>query len=130
PRCVGCFSLMRGPPRATLFPYMTLFRSATSSRPTPPGGSARPSRARSPTRRSEEHTSELQSHLNLVCRLLLEKTDQTLVRTAGEVVDWLKETMSWEPAYLPAMKEFRIFFLILPEPPDLTPFPHRAPLPF
>src|SRR2546422_7157034 len=79
--------MIRRPPRSTLFPYTTLFRSQPGPRP---GGSSRciacrgrPSgRARSvPTRaararaahRSEEHTSELQSRLHLVCRLLLEK---------------------------------------------------------
>src|SRR5260370_22884466 len=63
--------MIRRPPRSTLFPYTTLFRS-----------SKLPSRLKFQTRspdlpgetwRSEEHTSELQSHLNLVCRLLLEK---------------------------------------------------------
>src|SRR4030066_1896810 len=64
------FLMIRRPPRSTLFPYTTLFRS--------PPASAMPRRS-SPCRgdrcasRSEEHTSELQSHLNLVCRLLLEK---------------------------------------------------------
>src|SRR5260370_38947026 len=68
------FLMIRRPPRSTLFPYTTLFRSAsaTSRRPRP---SRLPSAGggRSGERRSEEHTSELQSHLNLVCRLLLEK---------------------------------------------------------
>src|SRR2546425_8524947 len=68
--------MIRRPPRSTLFPYTTLFRSCCSRR------SARALRARlsvswrrsSPTRRrSEEHTSELQSLAYLVCRLLLEK---------------------------------------------------------
>src|SRR5260370_42661808 len=74
------FLMIRRPPRSTLFPYTTLFRShrsrafgsygrirASSSA----GGGRRPTLPPSP--RSEEHTSELQSHLNLVCRLLLEK---------------------------------------------------------
>src|SRR5260370_6801317 len=68
--------MIRRPPRSTLFPYTTLFRSWSC----PTGrsaerGSRRSSRASPGTRqtRSEEHTSELQSHLNLVCRLLLEK---------------------------------------------------------
>src|SRR4051812_49833878 len=66
------FLMIRRPPRSTLFPYTTLFRSAwprptCRSRPTPS------SRALRPGGRSEEHTSELQSHVNLVCRLLLEK---------------------------------------------------------
>src|SRR6266700_3556488 len=62
--------MIRRPPRSTLFPYTTLFRSpARSSR-----GSQRPDRRRRPRYgRSEEHTSELQSRENLVCRLLLEK---------------------------------------------------------
>src|SRR5260370_4731392 len=102
------FLMIRRPPRSTLFPYTTLFRSA------PPSSQKRlnratvassPSvempafRARSPTvsaettipcsissglgrSRSEEHTSELQSHLNLVCRLLLEKKKKLLARAA------------------------------------------------
>src|SRR5260221_9713087 len=72
------FLMIRRPPRSTLFPYTTLFRSG-GRRPTP--RAARPSvecARRSPepvpaTGRSEEHTSELQSHSDLVCRLLLEK---------------------------------------------------------
>src|SRR5260370_10516454 len=64
--------MIRRPPRSTLFPYTTLFRSPavhTAPAPLPPSTQARV-RA---SGRSEEHTSELQSHLNLVCRLLLEK---------------------------------------------------------
>src|ERR1041385_9453674 len=68
------FLMIRRPPRSTLFPYTTLFRSVRR-----PGGDSngrcrfkvlRPSR-------SEEHTSELQSRLHLVCRLLLEKKKKT-----------------------------------------------------
>src|SRR5437773_7618703 len=87
--------LIRRPPRSTLFPYTTLFRSLFSAGPggrrpgrsspaAPPAGSrgsgSRTRSACSPARRcacrrrrSEEHTSELQSHHDLVCRLLLEK---------------------------------------------------------
>src|SRR2546422_2830633 len=63
--------MIRRPPRSTLFPYTTLFRSGCRV----PGGPWRSaSRAwRCPDGRSEEHTSELQSRLHLVCRLLLEK---------------------------------------------------------
>src|SRR3972149_9634856 len=65
------FLMIRRPPRSTLFPYTTLFRSGSHVPARPPGrGLARASRARG---RSEEHTSELQSQSNLVCRLLLEK---------------------------------------------------------
>src|SRR5256885_6828646 len=73
------FLMIRRPPRSTLFPYTTLFRSWCSPRPIPPIRGSRPATAwRGPTtsssgRRSEEHTSELQSPCNLVCRLLLEK---------------------------------------------------------
>src|SRR4029077_21298449 len=67
-----CFFLMiRRPPRSTLFPYTTLFRSRARKRPDRVD-SGRPD-GPPPRRRSEEHTSELQSHLNLVFRLLLEK---------------------------------------------------------
>src|SRR4051812_49751577 len=76
------FLMIRRPPRSTLFPYTTLFRSRPR-RHVPDGRLPqvlRPERLRQPrsrsgrrTWRSEEHTSELQSHVNLVCRLLLEK---------------------------------------------------------
>src|SRR5262249_61312156 len=66
------FLMIRRPPRSTLFPYTTLFRSPCSSRSRFAAGSAGAcALSRGP--RSEEHTSELQSLTNLVCRLLLEK---------------------------------------------------------
>src|SRR5258706_11321890 len=89
------FLMIRRPPRSTLFPYTTLFRSRTRSRTlsmddTTPDVKryvreryARLSRLALPlscahnARRSEEHTSELQSLTNLVCRLLLEKKKKT-----------------------------------------------------
>src|SRR6267378_45213 len=65
------FLMIRRPPRSTLFPYTTLFRSTRGSAPgSPPAPPASTQRAAS---RSEEHTSELQSRRALVCRLLLEK---------------------------------------------------------
>src|SRR3712207_7689048 len=89
------FLMIRRPPRSTLFPFTTLFRSPPSRRPPRPRPArgrtpASPPRARSPRHRgsrssrtrtsdrpsrcrSEEHTSELQSRQYLVCRLLLEK---------------------------------------------------------
>src|SRR2546422_4770697 len=78
------FLMIRRPPRSTLFPYTTLFRShRPAARGGVPPGRTSPSASRSPGRwrrpaaaraaRSEEHTSELQSRLHLVCRLLLEK---------------------------------------------------------
>src|SRR5712691_12275932 len=65
------FLMIRRPPRSTLFPYTTLFRSRSGSSI---GATGPPSSASSwAGSRSEEHTSELQSQSNLVCRLLLEK---------------------------------------------------------
>src|SRR2546422_7187033 len=74
--------MIRRPPRSTLFPYTTLFRSELQVRSRafrdvePRPDEAAPRKSREPrycARRSEEHTSELQSRLHLVCRLLLEK---------------------------------------------------------
>src|SRR2546427_5568702 len=77
--------MIRRPPRSTLFPYTTLFRSCCTSKPDdePARAVGSPGEAADPLRRgfgsgddgerSEEHTSELQSQSNLVCRLLLEK---------------------------------------------------------
>src|SRR2546429_3289093 len=78
--------MIRRPPRSTLFPYTTLFRSAPGPRvladEAARGRSGDPERARpvlpsGVANRSEEHTSELQSRLHLVCRLLLEKKKKT-----------------------------------------------------
>src|SRR5437773_8865776 len=86
--------MIRRPPRSTLFPYTTLFRSARHGardrggpgRAPPVGGGgtvrARARGGRVP-RRSEEHTSELQSHHDLVCRLLLEKKKKHLICTGN-----------------------------------------------
>src|SRR2546430_9149953 len=90
--------MIRRPPRSTLFPYTTLFRShglifSISSTPDPPSGAycalvvngervvaaaVRTIQKAALSRRSEEHTSELQSQSNLVCRLLLEKKKNIL----------------------------------------------------
>src|ERR1019366_10798608 len=68
--CFFFFLMIRRPPRSTLFPYTTLFRSLRG----PSSGIDRCHASSSgPSIRSEEHTSELQSLTNLVCRLLLEK---------------------------------------------------------
>src|SRR5215204_6754868 len=86
------FLMIRRPPRSTLFPYTTLFRSRSprarlcAQRRRPVAGWTAARRAtRSPSRpgsrRSEEHTSELQSHSDLVCRLLLEKKKKNLLDT-------------------------------------------------
>src|SRR2546427_6902211 len=70
--------MIRRPPRSTLFPYTTLFRSEPLLAPLVPGlvrieRDAQYGREHRRRERSEEHTSELQSQSNLVCRLLLEK---------------------------------------------------------
>src|SRR2546430_7593740 len=67
--------MIRRPPRSTLFPYTTLFRSADEQRRIEAAVDAldHGARLRVTGERSEEHTSELQSQSNLVCRLLLEK---------------------------------------------------------
>src|SRR2546430_3951863 len=68
--------MIRRPPRSTLFPYTTLFRSRRGDEPCLSPARDRPGPPGSPQgfpSRSEEHTSELQSQSNLVCRLLLEK---------------------------------------------------------
>src|SRR5258708_28384983 len=88
--------MIRRPPRSTLFPYTTLFRSGCWSPPTPwPTPTVRKGRtssarraATSPSascarRRSEEHTSELQSPDHLVCRLLLEKKNNKARHICG-----------------------------------------------
>src|SRR5256885_11021253 len=74
------FLMIRRPPRSTLFPYTTLFRSMSplialvrKQLEQPDGAENRKSQIPKPKKRSEEHTSELQSPCNLVCRLLLEK---------------------------------------------------------
>src|SRR5260370_13202142 len=102
--------MIRRPPRSTLFPYTTLFRSVLPTRSPLPATCISRSRTRRPilwfrgtdhrlrsafhprilharlwswlaAPRSEEHTSELQSHLNLVCRLLLEKKKHNFITT-------------------------------------------------
>src|SRR3989442_6668781 len=76
--------MIRRPPRSTLFPYTTLFRSLNRrpllkvlDRAKKTARAARPPARRRPHDRSEEHTSELQSRPHLVCRLLLEKKKKT-----------------------------------------------------
>src|SRR2546422_2768080 len=76
--------MIRRPPRSTLFPYTTLFRSVVIHFPeggfarTRKGEDAWQSSLKTPDR-SEEHTSELQSRLHLVCRLLLEKKKRATI---------------------------------------------------
>src|SRR5260370_12841083 len=80
--------MIRRPPRSTLFPYTTLFRSKEVAEWTILNAEFHSILAAASQQpilmsiRSEEHTSELQSHLNLVCRLLLEKKNKLLVQQA------------------------------------------------
>src|SRR2546430_10036948 len=102
--CHFFFLMIRRPPRSTLFPYTTLFRSSrmmtSAIARRAPSSASRPVYARG---RSEEHTSELQSQSNLVCRLLLEKKKnepdmivvtlkypRTLIQLAGGVTEALR----------------------------------------
>src|SRR5690242_21038414 len=97
-RYVVFFLMIRRPPRSTLFPYTTLFRSCSHTRCQ---AHARPPRARDACAlaplpphltqlvRSEEHTSELQSHVNLVCRLLLEKKKRYIGGANGQTANSL-----------------------------------------
>src|SRR3712207_7799543 len=99
--------MIRRPPRSTLFPYTTLFRSLTTSAPAAStsratdarqvsmemgseGCAARTAATRSAVRRSEEHTSELQSRQYLVCRLLLEKKKKRRIKKKVESNNQIK----------------------------------------
>src|SRR5206468_4753728 len=86
--------MIRRPPRSTLFPYTTLFRSP-KLRPT--GGRNLGPSWRNPNleRRSEEHTSELQSRSDLVCRLLLEKKKKKIKKIIADTIKKLiSQTLS------------------------------------
>src|SRR2546430_12325647 len=72
------FLMIRRPPRSTLFPYTTLFRSQLEQRFLVHLAEMAQKTAHQERNRSEEHTSELQSQSNLVCRLLLEKKKKIL----------------------------------------------------
>src|SRR6202453_85616 len=115
--------MIRRPPRSTLFPYTTLFRSALyyydRYLASYPGDSA----TRTVADRSEEHTSELQSPIHLVCRLLLEKkTDRHL-----EILGSLGGPYSTSTA-INATGRVVVFFLMKGGPPNAFFFPPKAPL--
>src|ERR1039457_2487985 len=134
--------MIRRPPRSTLFPYTTLFRSAghvgLRGRGSPPQPGCR-------QRRSEEHTSELQSPCNLVCRLLLEKTIIARVqalpvhilpllpaprRRGANLHDrWHVDGQGAGQDGPKAMSCSRFFFFFMkPGPPELSPLPPPPPL--
>src|SRR5215475_8145228 len=119
------FLMIRRPPRSTLFPYTTLFRSRRGAAPTGP----RPGSGHPPGRpRSEEHTSELQSRENLVCRLLLEKkkkhlADHLFVRLRARK-DRIPHMMDYMVPFPAA--EIAFFFLMIRRPPRSTLFPYTT----
>src|SRR5437016_12027066 len=93
--------MMRRPPRSTLFPYTTLFRSLIDD----PRSDVREAATQAlghiadpAARRSEEHTSELQSLTNLVCRLLLEKKKKT--QRLASISRWIISTNSWKRSFM------------------------------
>src|SRR6266498_1557256 len=116
------FLMIRRPPRSTLFPYTTLFRSPprrpglVRHPPQKPVG-ARPPDADRRARRSEEHTSELQSRPHLVCRLLLEKKKafKHSMRRAFDI---------FRPRTCTCFLFF--FFLMIRRPPRSTLFPYTT----
>src|SRR5438270_7012753 len=99
--------MIRRPPRSTLFPYTTLFRSRARS----PSWRSHPRSSRCSRRasivspRSEEHTSELQSQSNLVCRLLLEKkkkkkkTKKKKKKVTKKHMELMKTTINYTQSY-------------------------------
>src|SRR3954449_9371438 len=136
------FLMIRRPPRSTLFPYTTLFRSHRAL----PNHDARRHLRFSGVLvrvRSEEHTSELQSHSHLVCRLLLEKKTNVKSRltltvmltysgasdmgSVPRVVRKLSSTCTDAESLFPSsLLPSCFFFLIIRRPPRSTPFPYTT----
>src|SRR6266571_3361505 len=114
--------MIRRPPRSTLFPYTTLFRS-----PTPAPRFFRPPACRGSSaarfRRSEEHTSELQSHVNIVCRLLLEKKKYDDAEPDPVKV---MPRISRIACNSPSLARLLFFFLMIRRPPRSTLFPYTT----
>src|SRR3954462_7821782 len=119
--------MIRRPPRSTLFPYTTLFRSRRGGRGRP-RPLPQPDRRRRARVRSEEHTSELQSHDNLVCRLLLEKKPDTLPSGCQLPSCPISKTASW-PRPAPSRPNISLFFFKDPPPTETSPFSLHHALP-
>src|ERR1022692_1016500 len=133
--------MIRRPPRSTLFPYTTLFRSIRERRPRMLRGSKQRSPPHFPYR-SEEHTSELQSPCNLVCRLLLEKKNLTRDFVApgllpgnstqpGRTSPHPRLCSTWTGTWTfsapwPIRAVPRFFFLMIRRPPRSTLFPYTT----
>src|SRR5215204_5299648 len=123
--------MIRRPPRSTLFPYTTLFRSrrtpglTTSTRTRWSSGPV--------SARSEEHTSELQSHSDLVCRLLLEKKKSKDFLDSLKLNLYSKHFYAFTPmGYVIQLPrgatpgDFAFFFLMIRRPPRSTLFPYTT----
>src|SRR6266571_1631076 len=135
------FLMIRRPPRSTLFPYTTLFRSGTARDGGRGGGHPWPRRRRG---RSEEHTSELQSHVNLVCRLLLEKKKKIAIPTPVNKKQKTKNCQTQQRPHtnphcnnnssfsysllfpIHHLFAFFFFFLMIRRPPRSTLFPYTT----
>src|ERR1035438_1224649 len=129
--------MIRRPPRSTLFPYTTLFRSTSpcSLNPTPRWRATNGRNWSALRDRSEEHTSELQSLRNLVCRLLLEKNiiakdfmslhtvTNGPVRAAGLIGKGLTDRGA---VAVPPKSIIAFFFLMIRRPPRSTLFPYTT----
>src|SRR6266545_652998 len=114
--------MIRRPPRSTLFPYTTLFRSRSASWT---NGAVWRSRVTTSAPRSEEHTSELQSLAYLVCRLLLEKkkkvcgTPPPFAPESGDKLSNSTNLLSFSFCIV-------FFFLMIRRPPRSTLFPYTT----
>src|SRR3990170_4672389 len=121
------FLMIRRPPRSTLFPYTTLFRSPGRG----PDHVRRKRRGSCARGRSEEHTSELQSPDHLVCRLLLEKKKKRRPLIAvGDQRDHRaspSHEVGGRHRSMPLARWFRLFFfLMIRRPPRSTLFPYTT----
>src|SRR6202167_2845025 len=137
--------MIRRPPRSTLFPYTTLFRSGSGRVGTGALDCKILSRPGARFCRSEEHTSELQSPWHLVCRLLLEKKTRRDARrdelppsikassqrtTRSSTRHDLLSLTSKRTRCRCSHRIFIFFFLKQRPPPEFSPFPLPAPFPF
>src|SRR5215475_5117903 len=118
--------MIRRPPRSTLFPYTTLFRSGQGDAAAgPPGGLA----LQHPPHlaRSEEHTSELQSRENLVCRLLLEKKKHQQLQQQREKAEGRARDVGVARGHVGSRAVlFDFFFLMIRRPPRSPLFPYTT----
>src|SRR5271167_2883422 len=120
--------MIRRPPRSTLFPYTTLFRSTVGPLSFGTLGVSGAIRAAVADGRSEEHTSELQSRFDLVCRLLLEKKKprrySVIKNTTNTTNDSKNASFIYKTADWSWARGF--FFLMIRRPPRSTRFPYTT----